>query len=359
MRRASIKDIVSKYLGTDVVKYLDYLDNKPVAISQLRPPVRSPRMMSRWTATQRFVCSTAVSTDGDANAFFLVNPYYADQHAIVRTQLNNAAIYPACSWGNGLAALTELKPTTLLNDGPLPNAVYTATGTNSYSATHGNIQGDRRVIGIELTLTPLGTQLNAGGEVYFFHDPALQGIAGQSVNSLINNPMAVRRSLATNRAIKMQYGFVQTGSEFKHLQAFANSDNDPAETDHASFHVFGRGEHFLGSSTTYGPDTITGWDFGMLIESAVTEQRYEVFVKYHYEGIRGVVNDNGYVNMPTTMAHANPSGLAVIESAMHAHAYARHDHTDQVSIWPHVVDAVKHVLPHVADAAIGAMVAAG
>ena len=359
VRGRSLKETIARHLGSDVTSYLDYLDGKPVSISQLKPPVGAARMMSRWTTTQRAVMTTATGGGGDHNAVLLTNPYYADQNCIVRTSANNNCIYNATCWGSALHPLTELKPSCLAGLTELSHPVYASTGSNAYDSVLGNVTGERRIVGIELTVTPLGTNLNAGGELYVAHDPGMRALAGSAVTGILANPLTIRRGLGQNKTIKFQFGFIQTGSEFQHLKAFANSDNDPAELDHADFEVFGRGEHFTSTSTTYGPDATRGWDFAIVIVSAADAQPYEIFLRYHYEGIRNIPGQaTSYVTTPLEMAHANPLGLAVIESAMHGHAHARSNSTEPASIWPHVLEAAKHVLPHIFEAAAGAMIAA-
>lgn len=358
----SLRERLRRALGSDTFNYLEYVDGKSVPSDAIRPPVGDPRMISRWTTLQRFRVDTGTA---NKNAFILSNPYYADQQIVYRTNYTtDHAHYYATCWGNELTDVDMLKPTTVGVSTALAQGVLATQGAVPGSATYGNAAGAKRVVGMEITITPLSTTFNAGGEVILYHNSSLGGIAGRQFGPLYGSPFGIKRGLGRNMPIKFQLGFATTGPEFKHIQEWANGDDDPVETDHAEVAVFGAGEHLTGAATVFGANTTKGWDLGIMINSAAAAQSYDVTMRYHYEGhFKQAFAPTGeaWLSPPTTMAHPNPTGLAVTVSALrsHMHAQVRSPHNE--SIWPHVEAAAKHVLPYLFEAgaaATGALLAA-
>lgn len=345
--KLSIRQLVEAHAGANTARYLDYIDGKSMSATLLSPPSSESMMVSRWTTMARTTISTGVGT---AQAVGLINPFYFDQVDVVRATTPAACTYAAYSWAPNLAADYPVRPYTAAGDTPMLK-IAPSLGAHPSHLIYGNSAGKRRVIGVELTFLPLGTQNDSGGYVSVLHNTNAGALAGLPSASIVSSPYCIRKSTASNRTVRFQFGGHVSGTRFEQPLNFANSDDSALELDHPDLRVFGVGSENYGGTTNFGPDAALGWNLAWVVQSASANSPYEVTVTIHYEGeltISGPGQNSTYkhwTEKPNHLVAANPSGLAIIETASALHAEAQANTGESSSIWSHVGQVIKHVIP--------------
>lgn len=346
IRKMSLRDCVALHTGTPTCDYLDYVDGKQMSGSQLHPPCSESAMISKWSTTARYTVTTGPTGTSTA----LLNPHYLDQLWIMRASGTAGLKYGALCYGTQLAPISSLTPFTDANSSNLNTLVTPSSGLHQASDTNGNCSGLRRVVGIEIDVIPLGTQLNAGGYVAACHNRNMGAMAGQFLSSVLASPYTIRKSIAGNRPVRFQYGGHVGGLELRNLKNWANQDDVPDDVDHPSLEVFGVGHQTYAENTAFGPDAPAGWTCFYHIQGAAPAQPFEVTVVVHYEGeLVAPSNSHNtlyrtFIEKPNVLLRANPSGVALIETASALHA----DITTTAApshMWKHVGEVLESVIP--------------
>lgn len=306
---------------------LSFENHEHQEVALLRAPSPATISVARRVVFARLIVSTGTNKTGLA----VFNPYYLIQYGGVKRYTTAASDVAATYYSNAANTFSEATPLQ-----PYAGSVGTLeTGwsrnvspTGSIVPGTGNLTGLRRWVGMRVTVTYLGTNLNAGGEIYTLNDPDHGSVLGSSTIGTLMQRRHVKRHAMPSASRSLTFNFVpQTGTE----QSFQNSaqwlciGNDPsAIEDIMDTDVFGG---YAAAATinpfhsNYAPK---GWNIGIFLKSAAASQDYEVYYECLIEGeFRSMVTnlDEPVFPVPTdTIIPADPVGAGMISTVRAASA---------------------------------------
>lgn len=308
---------------------LSFENHEHQEVSLLRAPSPATISVARRVVFSRFVVSTGTNKTG----LIVFNPYYLVQYGAIRRYTTTASDVQSVYMSNSANTFSEATPLQ-----PYTGTVGTlATGwSGSTAATggivpaSGNLTGLRRWVGMRVTVTFLGSNLNAGGEIYSVNDPDHGSILGSTTIGTLLARRHVRRHPMPSASKSITFNFVpQTSTEqsFQSASQWLCLGNDPsAIEDLMDPDVFGG---YAAAATinpfhsNYAPK---GWNLGIIMKSAVANQDYEVYFECLTEGeFRSMTStlDEPVYPVPTdTVIPADPVGSGMVSTVRAASCLA-------------------------------------
>jgi len=301
----------------------------------------------------------------------MMNSLYWHQGAVHAKQSTPSKQYFAACYGTDYSPIgTQLKPgTPSYGTGPLPTQLLPFEGGFLGDDTRGNLTGDIRVTGIELCVEPLGTLVDAGGEVFLLHDHTAGGIAARDISSVVTSPRTIVRSISRNQPVSFHIIPESGSQDFQHIHQWGNVSDGPADLQNDPA-IFGMVSSFGDGATDYGfDDAPKGWDTLLHIQAAGTNN-FRITVRCSYEGVLRKASSGTPGGGPfpsfalplTEVVAANPLAHALVHTTNLLHRTAQEaaaTTTETPSVWHSIAKAATHVLPHIFEGAAGAFLATG
>jgi len=278
-------------LSDETKKYLRFLIGKHNTIEDLKPPHAHSHTVSRRMAWGRYL----PFTNGNNVAAMILSPFNFVQNTDVfvdasGTNATRSAplYYTTGNWAGNYSTAVLPGATGVTNDYCRDNGL----STGGYE----NVSGPRRWIAAKITVRYLGTALNAGSELFLYHNGTMQGLLYTSqLNSLTNGRDCERATLTASKAVHTFYLFPRGIAEqdFQESKSYANVGNVNQGAG-ANFDNFVDTDYFgtsqvisdaVSAPTNFGDGYAPkGWNIGLVISSATASQPYEVLIEVAYEG---------------------------------------------------------------------------
>jgi len=278
-------------LSDETKKYLRFLIGKHGTVEDLKPPHSHSHSVSRRMAWGRYLPITNANGIGA----LLINPFNFVQNTDVfvdasGTNASRAApiYYTTSNWGGSYSSAVVPGTTGVVNDYCRDNGL----STGGYE----NVSGPRRWIAAKITVRFLGTALQAGTELFLYHNATMQGLMYTSqLNCMTNGRDCERATLTASKSVHTFHLFPRGIAEqdFQEAKSYANVGNVNQGTG-ANFNNFCDPDYFgtaqliadaAGNPSNFGDGySPKGWNVGLVIASAAVNQPYEILIEFAYEG---------------------------------------------------------------------------